>query len=49
MILAPDENRLLKLAVAQKGLNAEEADTAVPHSDRLLAAALQTLKDAVGQ
>jgi hypothetical protein len=49
MILAPDENRLLKLAVAQKGLGAQEADTEVPHSDTLLAAALQALKGAVGQ
>ena len=49
MILAPDENRLLKLAVARKGLDAQAADAEVPHSDTLLTAALQTLKSAVGQ
>jgi len=46
MILAPDEGRLVKLAVALKGLDGHAADAEVPHSDTLLAAALQTLKGA---
>jgi hypothetical protein len=49
MILAPDEGRLLKLAVAQKGLDGHAADADVPHSDNLLAAAIQTLKGTAGQ
>jgi hypothetical protein len=49
MILAPDEGRLVKLAVALKGLDGHAADAEVPHSDTLLAAALQALKGATGQ
>jgi hypothetical protein len=49
MILAPDESRLIKLAVAQKGLDGHAADAKVPHSENLLTAAIQTLKGATGQ
>ena len=44
MILAPDEGRLLKLAVAAKGLEQTQTDAEVPHSDTLLAAAIDALK-----
>jgi hypothetical protein len=49
IILAPDENRLIKLAVAQKGLDGGAADSRLSHSDALLTSALQTLKGAVSQ
>ncbi|QEX22519.1 hypothetical protein FRZ61_24510 [Hypericibacter adhaerens] len=49
IILAPDPGRLVKLAVAVKGLQKTETDSVVPHSDALLTAALQTLKGVPGQ
>jgi hypothetical protein len=45
MIFAPDQNRLIKLAVATRGLDQRKVDGEAPHSDALLAAALQTLKN----
>jgi hypothetical protein len=44
MIFAPAPHRLVKLGVARRGLAGHEKDSAAPHSDALLTAALQTLR-----
>ena len=44
MIFAPDSNRLVKLAVQRRGLDGHDKDGTAPHSDALLAAAVETLK-----
>jgi hypothetical protein len=43
MVFAPDQNRLVKLAVAQRGLDKRATQSEAPHSNALLTAALQTL------
>lgn len=49
MIFAPDSNRLVKLAVQRRGLDGHDKDDTAPHSDALLAAAVQTLKGEPGK